>query len=205
MVMNTAVVVEPIRGISPSLMARMAGGLYVFSLLAALSLELFLGGRLGHAANSIQMTGMVIVTLILYAIFKPVNRSLSLLAGAFNLAGITLEAIRLTPHGADIAMVFHGIFCILTGYLIYRSTFLPRVLGLLIAFGGLSWLTYLSPPLESYLSPYNLACGLIGEASVFLWLLAMGVNPKLWTAQNATAGKRLRPSKHPSEQIQSAR
>jgi hypothetical protein len=71
--------------------------------------------------------------------------------------------------------------------LIYKSAFLPRVLGALIAFGGLSWLTYLSPPIAAYLSPYNLACGLIGEASVFLWLLVMGVNVSRWTEQASTA------------------
>jgi len=184
--MSTAVV-ERIRGVSPNFMARMAGGLYVFSLLTALFFELFLNGRLGRAANFIQMTGMAVVTLILYAIFRPVNRNLSLLAGTSNLAGITLEAIHLASHGNDIAMVFHGIFCILTGYLIYRSEFLPRVLGALIAFGGFGWLTYLSPPLQDYLSPYNLACGLIGEASVFLWLLVMGVNAQRWNEQAAAA------------------
>ena len=203
--MSTAVMAERIRYVSPRLKARMAGGLYFLTLLGAQLLETVFPGKMNLVAACIEIAGMTVVTVIVYALFRPVDRSLSLLAGAFNLAGITIEAIRFTSHATDIAMVFHGIFCILTGYLIYRSTFLPRALGLLIAFGGLSWLTYLSPPLESYLSPYDLACGLIGEASVFLWLLVMGLNPKLWTAQNATAGKRLRPSKHPSEQIQSAR
>jgi hypothetical protein len=99
-----------IRNVSPSFKARLTGGLYVFSLLSALFLELFLGGRLGHAADFIQMTGMVIVTLVLYDILRPVNGSLALLAAAFNLVGVTLEAIRLTPHGTDIAMIFHGVF-----------------------------------------------------------------------------------------------
>jgi hypothetical protein len=132
-----------------------------------------------------EILGMTVVTLILYAIFRPVKRAVALLAGAFNLAGITLEAIRLTSHGTDTAMVFHGVFCILTGYLIYKSAFLPRVLGALIAFGGLGWLTFLSPPIENYLSPCNLACGLIGEALVFLWLLVMGVNTLRWNEQAA--------------------
>jgi len=205
MVMSTAVMVERIRGVSPRFMARMAGGLYVFSLLTALFFELFLGGRLGHAANFIQMAGMVVVTLILYAIFRPVNTNLSLFAGTSNLAGITFEAIRLTSHGTDLAMACNGIFCILTGYLIYRSTFLPRVLGALIAFGGLSWLTYLSPPIENYLFPYNLACGLIGEASVFLWLLVIGLNTQRWNEQATAERDCLRSSKPPSKQIQEAR
>jgi len=43
-----------------------------------------------------------------------------------------------------------------------------------MALGGLGWLTYLSNPLVNHLSPYNLASGLLGEASVFLWLLVKG-------------------------------
>ena len=62
------------------------------------------------------------------------------------------------------------------GCLIFRSTFLPRILGALMAFAGLGWVTYLSPPLAHYLSPYNLALGLLGQESVMLWLLVMGVN-----------------------------
>jgi hypothetical protein len=86
-------------------------------------------------------------------------------------------------------MVFHGIFCILTGWLIYKSDFLPRTLGVLIAFGGLSRLTYFSSRLESYPSPYNLACGLIGESSLFLWLLVMNLNTQRWNEQVARAGR----------------
>jgi len=112
-----------------------------------------------------------------------VNGTISLLAAASNFVGLAVEAIRLSAHGSDIAMIFHGIFCILVGYLIYRSIFLPRILGALIALGGLAWLTYPLTPFANYLSPYNLIAGLAGEASVFLWLLVMGVNSQRWREQ----------------------
>ncbi|MGB7281570.1 MAG: DUF4386 family protein [Candidatus Acidiferrum sp.] len=185
--MSTTAMVDRIRAVSPRFKARVAGGLYFFTLLGAQLLETAFPGKMNLAAGLIEIVGMFVVTLILYLIFMPVNKSLSLLAGAFNLAGISLEAIRLTSHGTDIAMVLHGIFCILTGYLILRSAFLPRILSVLIGFAGLSWLTYLSPPLENYLSPWNLACGLIGEASVFLWLLVKGVNMQRWNEQATAA------------------
>jgi hypothetical protein len=183
--------IEMIRKASPRFKARLAGGLYVFSLLTAMFLELFLGGKLGAAADVIQMTGMLAVTLLLYGIFRPVSRSISLLAASSNLiglVGIVFEVLRGDPQGENFAMVFHGIFCLLTGYLVLRSDFLPRILGAPIAFGGLSWLTYLSPSLASYLSPYNVACGLLGEASLFLWLVVMGVNVQRWNEQ-ATAAR----------------
>jgi hypothetical protein len=182
---------EWIREVSPRFKARLTGGLYVFSLLTAMFLEVFLGGRLGFAANLIQMTGMLVVTLLLYNIFRPVNRTISFLAASFNLiglAGIVFEVFLTKPQGENFAMTFHGVFCLLIGYLIFRSNFLPRFLGVLMAFGGLSWLSYISPSLASYVSPYNIACGMIGEASLFLWLVAMGVNDQRWQ-QQATAAQ----------------
>jgi hypothetical protein len=183
---------------SPRLKARIAGGLYVFSLLTALFLEVFLRGKLGYAVDIVQMSGMAVVTLLCYYIFKEVNKSLSLLAASFNLVGLAFEAFRFNPHGVNIALVFHGVFCILIGYLIFRSLFLPRILGVLMAFAGLNWLTFLLASLEKYLSPYNLACGLIGEASVFLWLLAMGVNAQRWREQAGAASAFIRTWKPPS-------
>jgi hypothetical protein len=100
---------------------------------------------------------MIAVTLLLYDIFKSVNRSLSLLAASFNFAGLAFELIHFQPKGVNIGMGFHGFYWILIGSLIFRSTFLPRILGVLMAFAGLCWLTFLSLPLANYLSPYNLA------------------------------------------------
>jgi hypothetical protein len=72
----------------------------------------------------------------------------------------------LQPQGVNIAIVFNGFYCLLIGYLIFRSAFLPRILGALMGFAGLGWLTFLSTPLANHLSPYNLASGLLGEGSV---------------------------------------
>ena len=52
-----------------------------------------------------------------------------------------------------------------------------------MVFGGLGWLTCLSPPLANYLSPYVLAPGILGEGSLTLWLLVMGVNAERWKEQ----------------------
>jgi hypothetical protein len=167
---------QQIREMSPRFRARLAGGLYLFTLLSAQFLESIFPGTFNRAAGILELVGMSAVTLALYYIFRPVQKNLSLLAAAFNFTGIALEAIRFSTHGTDVAMVFHGVFCILIGYLIFKSAFMPRSLGALIAFAGLAWLTYFTPSLANELSPVNLACGLLGEASVFLWLLGMGIN-----------------------------
>ena len=83
----------------------------------------------------------------------------------------------------NINLVFFGVYCVLIGWLVFRSTFLPKTLGVLMMIGGLSWLTFLSPSLAGYLSPYNLAPGILGEASLTLWLLFMGVNVERWKQQ----------------------
>jgi hypothetical protein len=181
--MSAAVVMKRIAETSPRLKARMAGVLYFFSLLTAGFTETFVRGRLNYAGGYIAIAGMAAMTLISYDIFKPVNRSVSMIAVLFAFMGLTFEALRLQPLGLNIALVFHGFYCILLGYLIFRSTFLPRILGALMAFAGLGWLTYLSTPVVNHLSPYNLASGLLGDVSVYLWLLVMGINVQRWAEQ----------------------
>jgi len=61
---------------------------------------------------------------------------------------------------------------------------LPRILGVLMALG---WLTFLSPPLAHYLSPHILLSG-IGEAALGVWLLVAGVNAERWKKQASVAG-----------------
>jgi hypothetical protein len=93
-----------------------------------------------------------------------------------------LGAFHLNPFHIN-SLVFFGFYCILIGYLILRSTFLPRILGALMVLGGLGWLTFLSPPLASYLAPYNMFPGILGEGVLTLWLLAVGMNDQRWKEQ----------------------
>ena len=167
---------------SPRFKARIAGCLSLLSLLAAVLGE-FVVRRFEVPGDLIAVSGNIVVTLLLYDIFRPVNRNLSLLAASFNLVGLTCGAFRWNPRGVDITVVFAGFSCLLIGYLILRSAFLPRILGPLMAIAGLGWLTFLSPSLAHYLSPYNLALGILGQESLMLWLLVMGVNEQRWKEQ----------------------
>jgi hypothetical protein len=171
---------------SPRLKARMAGALSLLGLLAAVVGEFFFR-RLEIAGDLIAVASMLAVTLLLYFLFKPVNGSLSLLAASFNLVGLTCGALRWNPRGVDIPVVSNGFYCLLIGCLIFRAIFLPQILGAVMAIGGLGWLTFLSPPLANHLSPYNLAAGILGQESVMLWLLVMGVNEQRWKEQASPA------------------
>lgn len=160
--------------------ARIAGALYLLVVVTAISGEFVLRGRPKVAAGLIAVACYVAVTLLLYDIFKAVGMRLALLAASSNLAGLLLEAIRWNPGGIDVAMVFHGLYCIVIGYLMFRSGSLPRILGVLMAFAGMVWLIYLFPALALDVSPYNTAIGLLGEGLPCLWLLVFGINQPRW-------------------------
>jgi Domain of unknown function (DUF4386) len=105
-------------------------------------------------------------------LFTPVSRSHASLATSFGLVGCAI--------GGNIALVFFGVFQLFLGYLIFRSTFLPRILGALIALAGVGWLIFLSPPIPNSLLIYLEVLGFVAEAALMLWLLVRGVNVERW-------------------------
>jgi Domain of unknown function (DUF4386) len=165
---------------SPRLKARMTGVVYLLYFLTAVAGGVLVGrGRLVlyDAVNLTSYAFYIAVTVLFYYMFKPVNKSLSLLAALFSLLGCANDVLgffNAAPYKIN-SLVFFGPYCLLLGYLIFRSTFLPRILGGLMAFAGLGWLTYLSP-LGNRLSTYLKILGFLAEMSLMLWLLVMGVN-----------------------------
>jgi len=234
--------VERIADASPRPMARITSVVYLFYFLAAVAELVFLKGlvvngdpastannilahqplfRLGLATGLIATACYVAVTALFYELFRPVNRSLSLLAAFFSIVGCAILAfaslfqlaplvvlgggqylsvfkveqlqaqaslfLELYGLGVSICFVFFGVYCLLIGYLIFKSSFLPRILGVLMAVAGLGWLTFLFPPLAAYLSPYNLILGFLAELALMLWLLVMGVDVQRWKEQAGAA------------------
>ena len=92
--------------------------------------------------------------------------------------------IKAHEYGFGFGLVFFGFECLIDGYLIFKSEFLPRFLGVMIFIAGLCYLTntfllIFSPRLESSLFPILLGpLAFIGELSMCLWLLIKGVNVK---------------------------
>ena len=95
---------------------------------------------------------------------------------AEQLQALAYTSFTLYGQGFDICFVFFGFYCLLIGYLIFRSSFLPRTLGVLMALAGLGWLTFIAPTLAHALDPYIRMPGVIGEFSLTVWLLVKGVN-----------------------------
>lgn len=100
-----------------------------------------------------------------------------------ELQALALLFLNLNTQVFNISLMFFGYFCLLIGYLIFRSTFLPSILGILYALAGLGYLTYLVPPLADYLYPFNLVPAAFGEPALILWLLIVGVNVQRWKQQ----------------------
>jgi len=232
---------EWIDAASPRARARFTGAVYllyfVISILSALVAPSIsgLGGVSSDAATtahyiqtngasvrlaiafSLISTGFYVALMVLfYQLFRPVSRTLALLAMVFGLVGCAVTAIGslfqaapLVVLGGDaylrvfdatqlqalallvlnlggqvgtIALVFFGLFQLTLGYLIFRSTFLPRAIGGLIALAGVGWLLFLVPPLASALMTVLEVLGFVAEATFMLWLLGRGVDSTRWHA-----------------------
>lgn len=90
---------------------------------------------------------------------------------------------KLNKQAFEINLVFFGLWCVLTGYLIFRSTLMPRVLGILFMISGLGWLIFLYPPLAHAIFPFIAFISGIGEIPLELWLIVKGINSKRWEEQ----------------------
>lgn len=107
-----------------------------------------------------------------------------------QLQALTLTLLRVSGIGNNISLMFFGFYCISLGFLVVGSTFLPRILGALLAISGLAWLTnsfasFLAPSIAKDLSTYLMAAAAFGEVAFTLWLLLVGVNAAKWKAQAA--------------------
>src|SRR5208283_415490 len=175
---------EPLREALPHPKARITGAVYLLYFLTAVSGALFMRGivvagdaaataanllaheslfRLGLSTSLIAMALYVAVTALFYELFKPVNRSLSLVAAFVGLVGCVIQTVsylfnlapfavvggapylavfngqqlqalaflflKLQGQGETMGLVFSGLYDLLIGCLICRSTFLPRILG----------------------------------------------------------------------------
>ena len=127
--------------------ARITGVVYLLYFLTAIFAQFLVSRKqiaYGNATNLIATAFYVVLTLLFYGMFKPVNRSLSLLAALFSLAGCAVMTLGFFPRTSlpTSPLLFFGPYCLLIGYLIFRSSFLPRVLGLLMVFAGLAGLPF---------------------------------------------------------------
>jgi hypothetical protein len=104
-----------------------------------------------------------------------------------QLQSIALVLFRTNASCAAMAMAFFGVSVSLNGYLIFRSTFLPRWLGVLGMIAGLCWFTFIYPPFGSSWFTYTAPLGLLVVVVMIFWLLVFGVDEGKWLEQAGVA------------------
>jgi hypothetical protein len=112
--------------------------------------------------------------------------------GAFNseqLQSLAISFLRLRTFGFDVALVFFGLHWILAGYLIFKSTFFPRILGIVLAIGGVGYLlniaaTAVPRAYALHLFPYVMLPAGLAEIALTLWLIIKGVDIGRWKQVN---------------------
>jgi uncharacterized protein DUF4386 len=177
--------------------------------------------RFGVITSLFSTACYVALAALFYGLFKPVNRSLSLVAAFLSLAGCgilivgsffqlvplvllggskylsvfnaqQLQALaylflQLNGDASNLSLVFFALYDFLIGYLIFRSTFLPRILGVLMMLAGSGWMAFLAPPVADHLSLYLEGLGILAEALLMLWLVVRGINTERWKEQRDAA------------------
>ncbi|MFZ1082822.1 MAG: DUF4386 domain-containing protein [Candidatus Kryptoniota bacterium] len=144
--------------------------------------------RVSLFALSVMLVGCTIQALTIVLFVAPMvilnaGNSLSALTAEQSQA-LAYMFVRLNGYAFNTYLVFFGLWCIMIGFLIFRSTFMPRVLGVLLAISGLGWVTYLVPPAAIRLFfPYIAGASAIGEIPLLLWLLIVGANNERWKEQ----------------------
>jgi hypothetical protein len=136
----------------------------------------------GQVVNVISVMLYIALGILLYRLFRPAGKFLSLVTALFNFAGSAMTLITLFRHGkAPIdPLLFFGIYCLLIGTLILRSDFLPHTLGVMNVAAGIGWFVFLAPLHTHFLTVSIEVLGFIAEAALMLWLLVKGVQEQKW-------------------------
>ena len=222
--------------------ARLTGAVYLFYFLTAVAAGLCVKGivvsgdasatatnilahesllRLGSAVGLISTSLYIVMTALFYDLFRPVSKTVSLLAAFCGLVGCAVQAVgslfqlaplfvlggdsylsaftlgqlqaltllllKLHTQASSVEIIFFVFYDLLIGYLLFRSLFLPQVLGALMGLAGLGWLTFLAPPIAGHLTPYIQIIGFLAEVALMLWLLIKGLDATQWMQQAKAA------------------
>jgi hypothetical protein len=102
-----------------------------------------------------------------------------------QLQALSYVAIKAHGYGFAIGLIFFGFACLLRGYLIFKSNYFPKILGVLLSIAGVSYLLnsfalLLAPVFAAALFPFILVPAFIGETALCLWLLIKGVKLDKW-------------------------
>jgi len=168
------------------LISAIALAVIFFVLLRPVSRDLAL---LAVCFNLVSLAVEAVAALNLVAALFPLGNAEYLTAfQPEQLYAMATLSVKSHSYGFGVALIFFGCECLILGYLIFRSGYLPKALGVLMQIAGLSYLTnsfalLLAPNLANRIFPAILLPAFVGEASLCLWLLVKGVNVSKWNAR----------------------
>jgi hypothetical protein len=170
--------------------------------------------RLGIGGDLLMLLSDVALAVVFYLLLRPVSNALSMMAAVFRLTqaavigsslvnlfyalnllhstdlmtigGANQLLIFLNAHaiGYAVAMIFFGVNCLLTGYLVFQSGYFPKVLGILLVIAGIAYLTDSFAQVllidyaanKAFFESIVIPAAVVGELAMALWLLVRGVN-----------------------------
>ena len=173
------------------------------------------------AADTIMALCDVALAVLLYVLLKPAGAVIAMAAMVFRLVQAALIAMsllnqyaalailngtwpvagdpaQLAPlylnahsHGYDLGLIFFAVNSVLTGALLIRSGYFPKMLSYLLISAGAVYFTgstlrFMAPVLLGSFEPAYVIC-LIAELAFALWLLLKGVNKAKWRSQTGPA------------------
>ena len=186
---NTAGALANILGHQTQYRAGIAVGLFanaLYVVLTALLYALFATVNRGLSAMAaflslVGCTVQIVATMLQLAPLALLRDTA--LAGVFTaeqLRAVVAMCLKLYGRTFQISVVMFGMFEVVLGYLIYRSTFIPRVFGILFLVAGLGWITYFWPPLTNAIRYFALPFAGLAELALPIWLVAKRLNVPAW-------------------------
>ncbi len=173
--------------------------LYRLSIVTALTLQIvyiFLALALYKLLNPVDKNNAVLMVILVLvaapiAMLNELNHVavLLVLSGSDFLTTFSMDQVQasvplflnLHEHGVFIAQIFWGLWLFPMGYLIFKSNFLPKALGILMIIGGFGYLVdsfvyFIFPDFDVTFSEFTF----LGELLLPLWLMFKGVNHEQW-------------------------
>ncbi|HEY3675581.1 MAG TPA: DUF4386 family protein [Candidatus Tumulicola sp.] len=157
---------------------RRVGIVYLSYFIVAMAAEGLLSSGHAIAGISIEIVSYLlygVVSLLLCRLFFDLDLRVAAAAVVVSWIGCAIGVLRLIHVSTGILapLQFFGIFCLMLGYLVFRSGLLPKTLGVLLALAGAAWLV-LSVAHPHAIAAYIQGLGIVAEFALMLWLLVFG-------------------------------
>ncbi len=158
-------------------------------------------------AALLTQIGHLVLVLMLYKILAPVNEAIAKLMVIFVLVGLPIAMLNEASYGAIlgqlgsadgssnmiaalisfhaygiiIVQIFWGLWLFPFGYLVYKSGFLPKIIGVTLMIGCFGYLADSLIYIFNPNFPIRFSIYLFwGELIILFWLLIMGINVEKW-------------------------